>query len=76
MSLFSRDRDFDISVQDASGRRVAPVRYHCNAIPQVGGSIMLGGKKLRVVDVVIDYDAMAKQTQHQGTKVPVTVVVE
>ena len=76
MSLYTLDRDYDISVQDANGRRVAPVRTHCNAIPQVGGSIMLGGQKRRVVDVITDYDAMAKQTQHQGTKVPVTVVVE
>lgn len=85
MALFSRnvgtpvytnDRDYDISVEDTSGRRAGSVRYHCNAIPPVGGSVMLGGKKLKVVDVMIDYDAMARQTQHQGTKVPVKVVVE
>lgn len=74
--MYTLDRDYDVSVVDAEGGRVGSVRTHCNAIPPVGGSILLGGKKLRVLDVVVDYDAMNRQTQHQGTKVPVTVVVE
>lgn len=75
MAIWSNDRDYDVSVVYESGRRAGPVRYHNNAIPPVGGSITLGGKVLRVVDVNVDYDAMNKQTQHQGTRVPVTITV-
>lgn len=74
--MYSLDRDYDITVVDNNGKRAGSVRFHNNAVPQVGGSIMLGGQKRRVLDVTIDYDAMNKQTQHQGTKVPVTVTVE
>lgn len=75
MSFFSRDRDYDITILDTTGRRIGSPVF-CNARPAIGESVTVRGATRRVVDVVIDYEAMGRATQHQGTKVPVKVVVE